>query len=145
MRYGPGFVNGIVVAIVPSAAIGGGTRTSDGRSRRTKITWTPVCGPDPRLNDVSGFPFGCLITNETFVGLPAVTGPVGLKSTIRYVRAAGTDGKLDVDDPPQPASRNTAAAARSERLIGLLSRTGSWDAVRRSRRPRSRSARASST
>src|SRR3954454_22810008 len=127
MRYGPGFVNGIVVAIVPSAAIGGCTWMIDARSRRTKITWTPVCGPGPCLNDVSGFPFGCLITNDTFAGLPAATGAVGLKSTIWYVRAAGTDGKLDVDEPPQPASRNSAAAAKSARLIGLLSRTGSWN------------------
>src|SRR3954453_22618812 len=105
MRYGPGFVNGIVVAIVPSAAIGGCTWMIDARSRRTKITWTPVCGPDPRLNDVSGFPFGCLIPNGAFVGLRGVTGPVGLKPPIWYVRAAGLNGRLEAEDPPQPASR----------------------------------------
>src|SRR4051794_9034701 len=102
---------------------------------------TPVCGPGPRLNDVSGFPFGCLITNDTFVGLPAATGAVGLKSTIWNVRAAGTDGKLDVDEPPQPARKITVTAARNERLIGLLSGTGRRGAALRSRRARARSAR----
>ena len=51
------------------------------RSSRTKIRCTPVCGPGPRLNFVSGVPSGCWIVNETVTGLPGVTGPDGWKST----------------------------------------------------------------
>src|SRR5207248_3686240 len=69
----------------------------------------------------------------------------GLKSTIWNVRAAGTDGKLGFDEPPQPARTITAAAARIQRLIGVLSGTGSWDAARGNRRARARAGRGAST
>ena len=50
------------------------------RSSRTKIRCTPVCGPAPRLNFVSGCPSGWRITNETAVGLPGWIGADGSKS-----------------------------------------------------------------
>ena len=56
------------------------------------------------LNDVSGFPFGCRITNETRTGLLGCTAAAGVKSMSAYVRAAWIVGRPDCDEPPHPAA-----------------------------------------
>src|SRR2546423_384843 len=81
-----------------------------------------------------------LITKQTFAGLRGATGTVGVKSTSSKVRAAPIAGKLDLDEPPHPASSEIrTTAGRIEPLMAFLSGTGRWDAAPRSRRPRARS------
>ena len=57
------------------------------RSSATTITWTPVCGPGPVLNRVSGFPDGCWTVNPTVTGFPGAIPLDGDRSTSWYVFA----------------------------------------------------------
>src|SRR4051812_17645358 len=74
---------------------------------------TPVCGPGPRRNLVSGVPSACWIVNETVAGLPGSTLPPGAKSTTFVMRAAVIVGTAGVEAPPQPATAASTATAAS--------------------------------
>src|SRR6476646_11984625 len=95
------------------------------RSLRTKIRCTPVWGPSPVAYWVSGCPFGCTIVNDSFTGLPAGTGPEGVKPEMWLTPAALTGGSVTCDDPdPQPrlqavASNDSASTPPVSALLRL--------------------------
>ena len=115
------------------------------RSRRTMIRCTPVCGPGPRLNCVSGLPFGCLIVNETRDRLARADRAGGWKSGERVgARGAGSSGSRSLRRAAAAAAAQhdrQQRPARGARVIRFLSGRGRTDEARRSRRPRARSAR----
>src|SRR6476619_1796973 len=91
------------------------------RSLRPKISCTPVWGPGPVAYWVSGCPFGCMIVNDSFTGLPAGTGPEGVNPEM-WLTPAALPGTTPIRSPGWRRSRpaTTPAPAMSGGGSGLL-------------------------
>ena len=74
-----------------------------------------MCGPLPVAYSVSAFPLGCLMTNETSVGVPAFGAWAGWKSPSANCLAGAACGNRTAPPssplpPPQPVATSTTPA-----------------------------------
>src|ERR1700722_15012496 len=80
------------------------------------IRCTPVCGPEPVLYVVSVLPLGSWTENDSGVGRPAWSVPVGENRANANTRAGATWGTVtppSLELEPQAATARASAGRRS--------------------------------